>query len=398
MDTYPETEVLTALVSRVFRIESWTLGDTQKKFIVRYTGRLSMEDSISAYDHLAGALKPYHITPFFRETGDGEQEVILTPNAPEAKPNPRIRINLILLVLTILSVMLAGVPPEQSPDGYWWSQLSRILEGWPFAVSLMSILLAHEFGHYLVSRYYDNNATLPFFIPLPFISPFGTMGAVIHMKERLKNRRVLFDIGAAGPLAGMIVAIPILFYGLSLSKVGPIETPMPGFTIMLEGNSLFYLFAKYLTFGKLLPQPMEYGGISPLLYWVKYFFTGLPLPIGGVDVQIHSVAFAGWAGLLVTALNLIPVGTLDGGHVVYALFGEKARKAFPFIMAALVALGFLFTGWWLWAGLLYFFGRVHAEPHDQITRLDPARKLVAVVVVIIFILTFTPVPLIIIGA
>ena len=142
-------------------------------------------------------------------------------------------------------------------------------------------------------------------------------------------------------------------------------------------------------FGKLLPAPAEAQGI---LYWVKYFFTGQPAPIGGVDVFIHPVAFAAWAGLLVTALNLIPAGTLDGGHVIYGLFGSKARKAFPFIIGLLIVGGYFWNGWWLWAIILYWLGRVNAEPLDQITTLDPPRRLLGFAMIIVFFLVLMPVP------
>jgi membrane-associated protease RseP (regulator of RpoE activity) len=260
-----------------------------------------------------------------------------------------------------------------------------IFTGWPFALSLMGILVTHELGHYFMSRHHKTRATLPYFIPLPF-SLLGTMGAAIIMRGTPKNKRVLFDIGVAGPIAGLVVAIPVLLYGLSLSTLGTITPDPNGF---LEGNSLIYLFAKYVTFGQLLPSPLMPQGI---LYWLQYFFTGHPVPFGGTDVFISPVAFAGWAGLLVTALNLIPAGTLDGGHVVYALFGSKAKKAFPFIIAILVVLGFSWNGWWLWAVILFWLGRVHAEPLDQITTLDPTRRLIAFAMIIVFVLVFMPVP------
>jgi membrane-associated protease RseP (regulator of RpoE activity) len=201
-----------------------------------------------------------------------------------------------------------------------------------------------------------------------------------------KNKRVLFDIGVAGPIAGLIVALPVLFYGLSLSTLSTIDPNPNGF---IEGNSLMYLLAKYITFGQLLPSPVAPQGI---LYWLQYFFTGRPVPFGGLDVFIHPVAFAGWAGLLVTGLNLIPAGTLDGGHVIYGLFGEKARKGFPFIIGILAVLGIFWSGWWIWAMLLFWLGRVNAEPLDQITTLDPPRRLLGFAMIIVFLLVFMPVP------
>lgn len=257
--------------------------------------------------------------------------------------------------------------------------------------------MAHEFGHYLVGRSRGEVVTLPYFIPFPF-SAFGTMGAFISMKEIPKNRKHLLDIGIAGPMIGLLVAIPVLLIGLNLSTLAPIEAELPeGYIQFLEGNSLFYLFAKYLTFGRLLPQPPSYGALSPALYWVRYFFTGNPLPLGGLDVQIHPVAWAGWAGLFVTAINLIPAGQLDGGHILYVLFGkEKAKRSFPFVLGTLILLGLVWQGWWLWAVLIFFFGRRYAEPLDQITPIDKKRKVLAVVALIVFLLLFIPVPLVII--
>jgi membrane-associated protease RseP (regulator of RpoE activity) len=224
------------------------------------------------------------------------------------------------------------------------------------------------------------------------------MGAFINMKEIPKNKKHLLDIGIAGPLIGLLVAVPVLFIGLSLSSLGPIEADLPeGYVHFIEGNSLFYLGAKYITFGKLLPQPASYGDLSPFLYWLKYFFTGSPVPLGGLDVQIHPVAWAGWAGLFVTAINLIPAGQLDGGHVLYVLLGKKnARRLMPIILILLGVLGFFWAGWWLWAGLILFFGRRFAEPLDQITPIDRKRKILGIIALIIFFLIFIPVPLVIV--
>jgi membrane-associated protease RseP (regulator of RpoE activity) len=383
----PEIEVLTNFVARVFRIEDVTSGDPQRGYLARYRGQLLDEDSASLYDLLADSLAPYNVTPLFK-IEDGRQVIQLMPKPPEPKKE-KISTNIILFVLTVFSVMLVGAQPEGTMPADFTGQLlmlaKSIFTGWPFALSLLGILLSHELGHYFMSRYHKTPATLPYFIPFP-LSPLGTMGAAIIMRGVPKNKRVLFDIGVAGPIAGLVVAIPVLFLGLKLSTLGTIDPNPNGF---LEGNSLLYLFAKYVTFGQLLPAPVEPQGI---LYWLQYFFTGHPVPFGGTDVFIHPVAFAGWAGILVTALNLIPLGTLDGGHVIYALFGDKAKKAFPFIVGILAVLGFFWSGWWLWAALLFWLGRVNVEPLDQITTLDPTRRLVAVAMIIIFVLVFMPVP------
>ncbi len=386
---YPDTEILNSLVARVFRAEDVTLGDPARGMIARYRGRLLSEDSSAAYDQLAVSLQAYDITPLFR-VDKGQQVIYLVPRKPDPKP-ARVSVNIILFILTVISVMYAGALMGPASDGGGQSQslFQLLLSGWPYAVSLMSILLAHEFGHYLMSRHHNTQATLPYFIPLP-LPPLGTMGAAILMQGTPKNKRVLFDIGVAGPLAGIIVAIPVLLYGLSLSHLDIIRPT--GGMVEMEGNSLLYLAAKYLAFGRLLPAPASLGSASPFVYWLRYFFTGHPIPIGATDVFIHPVAFAGWAGLLVTALNLIPAGTLDGGHVVYSWFGDRAAKAYPFILLALLGLGLFWNGWWLWALILLWLGRVHAEPLDQITPLDSPRLVIAALAILIFIVTFSPVP------
>lgn len=393
--SFPEPELLTSLVSRVFRIEDVTSGDPQKGWILRYRGHLLGDDSAAAYDLLADSVRVYGLTPLFRKDGD-KHIVFLVPSLPEPKKRFPL-VNIVLFLLTVFSVMLAGASPEGTPPADQGAQalwlLKSIFTGWPFALSLLGILLAHEFGHYLMSRYHKTAATLPFFIPLPF-SILGTMGAFIQMQAVPKNKRILFDIGVAGPLAGMVVAAPVLLFGLTLSQLGPIVQDPNGF---IEGNSLLYLFSKYLVFGQLLPSPASLSGLPLLQYWIQYFFTGHPVPFGGTDVFIHPVAFAGWAGLLVTALNLIPVGTLDGGHITYALFGEKIRKAYPFILGLLAALGLVWSTWWLWALLLLWLGRVHAEPLDQITELDPPRRAVGWFAILLFALVFSPVPMVLLG-
>jgi membrane-associated protease RseP (regulator of RpoE activity) len=183
-------------------------------------------------------------------------------------------------------------------------------------------------------------------------------------------------------------------YGLFVSKTGPVLASPGGF---IEGNSILYLLSKFVVFGELLPAPASYGNLSPLVYWLRYFFTGRPVPIGGTDVFISPIAMAGWAGLLVTALNLIPAGQLDGGHVMYVLFGKKLKFALPVIIALMAILGFFWSGWWLWIALLFFFGRQSADPLDQITELDPGRRALAYFMIFVFILVFMPVPLMPLG-
>jgi membrane-associated protease RseP (regulator of RpoE activity) len=385
----------TPYVSKHLRIDEVTWGGEKQEFLVRYRGRL-YADSVKAYEKLASALRPLDVTPIFRKEA-GSHYVILVPGVIRPRPsNPWI--NLILFIATLISVISIGTLfSYDGPPFTDWAEvmphLTRAIgRGMAFAASLLGILLAHEFGHYLAARYHKTAVTLPYFIPFP--TYFGTMGAFIQLKEPPRNKRILLDIGIAGPLAGLVVAIPVLLLGLSLSEVTRLPVNQ---AVNLEGNSILYLLAKYLVHGQWLPEPVHYAGMHPGLYWIRYLFTGLPVPHGGMDVILHPVAFAGWAGLLVTALNLIPAGQLDGGHVLYVLMGRKARMVLPFILFGLVILGTVWPGWWLWAFIIFLMGRVYAEPLDQITPLDPKRRFVAIIGLIVFILVFTPVPLRLIG-
>ena len=413
--TLPDSEVLTSIVSRLFRVDEVTHSDPKQGYFLRYRGEL-LRDSVEAYDQLAEALRPYDITPLFR-TEDGRQTVLLVRGTIHPKPG-RAWINLLLFALTVLSVLFAGAiysyvgPLPNDTLGQIWTLVTHLWVGWPFAVSLLAILLAHEFGHYFVGRARGAAVSLPYFIPFP-ISFLGTMGAFIQLKSLPKNKRALFDLAVAGPLAGLVVAIPVLILGLALS---PVETTRNTFYTktannldvcpntanigdtyscpddnFLEGNSILYLGLKYLVKGELLPSP-PHSTLPPLLYWVRYFFTGSPIPVGGKDVMTGPVAMAGWAGLLVTFLNLIPAGQLDGGHVIFTVFGKRVNLIVPVILAVTVLLGFFWSGWWLWAFLIFVLGRSHAEPLDQITQLDSSRKALAVLMLVIFLLVLTPVP------
>lgn len=391
----PSFEHLTALVQGVLRIEETTLGSSKQDFLMRYRGVLTL-DSARAYDQLAGALRPLRITPLFR-LEDGRHTVILLDGIIEPQPsNPWI--NLTLLVFTVGSVLLAGAlygydgPVSDNLLEMAGYLLANLWRGWPFALSLLAILLAHEFGHYTAGRLHRTAVTLPYFIPFP-LSVFGTLGAFIQLKEPPRDRNTLLDIGAAGPYAGLVVAIPVLILGLLTSPV----THLPASPVSgqgFEGNSLLYLLLKFVVFRDWLPHPLGLQGSVLFWHWLRYFFTGAPLPWGGLDVALNQVAWAGWAGLLVTALNLIPVGQLDGGHLLYVLLGRRARYAMPVAVILLVAMGFVWSGWFIWAALILFVGRHHAEPLDQITPLTPGRRAAAIGGLVLFVLLFMPVPLI----
>jgi len=397
-DTGMTLERAQAAVRRIMAVEDTTLGNERQNYLVRYRGRLYSEDSAAAYDQLAESVKPLGLTPMFR-MDDGRHSVLMVTGVKRPSPsNPRV--NLIFFILTLISVWFTGgIMSVETLSNNWWDNILQfVIKGWPFTLSMIAILGAHEFGHYLAGRYHKVQVTLPYFLPLPFpFSPFGTLGAFINMKEMPRNRRILLDIGIAGPLAGLVVAIPVLLIGLSMSHLQqlPVAAAVSGLgQTQLEGNSILYLLAKFSIFGQWLPEPASMGGVSPIMYWLRYFFTGQPLPYGGLDVSLDPVAWAGWGGILITALNLIPAGQLDGGHMVYTLIGKTgARRLLPFILAALVVLGFVWTGWWLWAALIFLLGRVYAEPLDTITQLDGRRRALAILALVIFLLVFTPVPL-----
>ena len=330
---------------------------------VRFRGRL-LVPAREAQSKLKTRFQPHQLVPVIRHAGDQDVLIALPATEPAQISTGKPWVNAVLFLATVVTVMFAGM--QQSTGDL----VADFLSGWPFAVGLLGVLVTHEFGHYFAALYHGVPTTLPYFIPMP-LSILGTFGAVINIKGAMRDRRVLLDIGAAGPLAGLIVAIPVLLIGLSLSTVQPLadqcNVDNPCF---VEGNSLLYLGLKYLVFGRILPSPgFEY------------------------DVMIHPLAFGGWAGILVTALNLLPVGTLDGGHVAYALLGDKARHLFFPILLLLCGLGFIWNGWWLWAGLLLFFGRMRAQPLDDTTPLDTKRRLVAIIALLVFILAFTPKPI-----
>ncbi len=406
-----DVDVLVALLQQVMSVDHilWeNLAPQSGQVVARFIGTIH-GDTAQAYALLDQALRPWRLTPLFRFAPDGRRHmVILIQGRLQPRPS-RIWPNLLLFMLTVLSVACTGVLMHggglealknvlQTPfSSLYWKNLSQaILQGLSFTVALLGILGVHELGHYLAARWHRVEVSLPYFIPFPpFLSPFGTLGAFIRLKSPPTNRRVLLDIGLAGPLAGFLVAIPFLVVGLALSEVR--RLPLGGPPFYLEGNSLLYLLVKRLMFGRWLPEPAVYDGPA-WWHWLRFFFTGEPAPWGGLDVLLHPMAFAAWAGLLVTALNLIPAGQLDGGHVVYALLGKKAARLRPWVLGALLVLGLVWSGWWLWFALVWFLARGYAEPLDTVTPLDTPRKVLAWVGILLLVLTFTPVPMKVLGA
>jgi membrane-associated protease RseP (regulator of RpoE activity) len=315
----------------------------------------------SALTELIARFRPLGYTPFLQAGAAGLTWVRALPFVDVQVP-AKPRINIILFVLTVLSTITAGSGAFFAFNPF--TQPGRILDGVPFAFTLLAILGTHEFGHYFTARAYGASVSLPYFIPAPPPFLFGTLGAIIRMRSPARDRNSLFDIAAAGPLAGLVVALPALWIGLGWSKVA--ELPAGGSVVF--GDSLLMRFMTWLAFGHLPP---------------------------GHDVFVHPVALAGWVGLFVTALNLIPVGQLDGGRIAYALFGARHRQVSVATFLGLLVLGAI-TGsanWFVWAFLLFFvMGFQHQPPLDDLSPLSPGRYAVGVFCLILLILLIPPVP------
>ena len=356
-------------VGEIFFIESESQGEQvtlNPRVTATYLGRL-LTDSESAYNQLDEAFKALDHVPMLAEN-HGRQ--IITALKGRFKPTPHDRrINMVLLIATVLSLLYVGASGE---IGILTNPL-QILAGWPYALGVMLILGTHELGHYFAARYHNADVSLPFFIPMPLPGSLGTMGAFIQLREPLRNRKVLLDIGVAGPLAGLIIAIPVLLIGLKTSPVLPspilsvFMLKASSASYVLEGNSIVYALAKLLVFGHFYPDGMR-------------------------DVFINQLASAGWTGLLVTGLNLLPIGQLDGGHALYSLIGDRARVLFFPVLMGMALLATLYSGWTLWLFLLFFFGRMYATPLDNVTPLDSRRKVIAIISLIMFFLVFMPIP------
>ena len=237
--------------------------------------------------------------------------------------------------------------------------------GWAYSATILAILGCHELGHYVACRYYDVDASLPFFLPIP-ITLTGTLGAFIRIREPIPYKRWLFDIGIAGPIAGFLVAVPALFIGISLSTVAPLRA----------GGGLF------------LGEPLLLKAVT----WI--IFGSIP------DTQtlvLHPVGFAAWFGLLATALNLFPVGQLDGGHISYAVLGRRSTYVTVAMIGVAIVLSYRSASWIVWTivvtGMLFAFGVRHPPVIDEDAPLDPWRKALAIVAAIMFAICFTPAPI-----
>jgi membrane-associated protease RseP (regulator of RpoE activity) len=274
-------------------------------------------------------------------------------------------LNLGLFLLTVASTVIAGALLEgvnlfENPGLILGDPATVLKAGLPFSLSILAILLFHEFGHYIAARAHRVRVTLPYFIPAPTI--IGTFGAFIRSKSAFMNRKQLLDVAAAGPLAGLVMAIIVLVIGTGRSTVGPI--PDAG-SAMFFGDSLLHQFIVYLVKG--------------------------PLPEGSA-LMLNSIGFAGWVGLLVTMFNLLPIGQLDGGHIMYALFGKIQKNLAYAAMLGLLVLSYWWTGWAVWLILTILMRPAHPPTLLDEIPLDRRRRLIGYLSIAAFILCFMPVP------
>jgi membrane-associated protease RseP (regulator of RpoE activity) len=305
--------------------------------------------------------------PFYAEDGNGQ--------AGAASENPtrqRYRLHALLFVLTLATCTVVGAAMQHDFESnlpldiehsfslysWFWQHPAGLLQGLPFSLTLLTILLAHEFGHYFAAAYHGVDASLPYFLPSPFM---GTFGAFIRVRSPIYSKRALFDIGVSGPLAGFVFLLPALSVGLAFSKVipgiehqGSLHFGVPGFEWLLE----------------------------------RVIFPG----VASSDIYLHPVARAAWVGMFATALNLLPIGQLDGGHILYSFFPRRHRTISTVLCVLLLPMGKFWLGWLIWAVLLFWLGRRHPGIYDA-TDLGAGRRKLAWIALAIFILCFTFVPI-----
>ena len=322
---------------------------------------------------------------FPEKRGPGTTDPGADTDEHDAPARPGWLLPLTLMALTFLSTFWVGA---QMVLGHMPTSALELAHGWVFSIPLMAILMAHEFGHYLVGRHHGVDISPPYFIPVPFFL-LGTMGAVIQMRGAIRSRNALLDVGAAGPLAGLVVALPVLVFGIWQSPVELLPDPATE-DYLIEGRSLLYLGLLYVMKG-----PIE----------------------AGHDIMLTPTALAGWAGLLVTMINLLPFGQLDGGHVAYALLGRRQDRisrgvlfALP-VLAVVVCGAYALSGWlaghrgdtleydaaagiqWaVWAAVLFLMSRTVgiAHPPTEDVTLSPRRRWVAIGTLSLFVLLFMP--------
>jgi membrane-associated protease RseP (regulator of RpoE activity) len=363
-NTYPDWDLFRH-VSEVMEVGGW---GHEGPFLV-FRGELKMSPE-ATFDLIRPKAAASGLLPFLGSDAKGRYLKFATSGKKRSPSRPAIQ--LLLLLITVFTTLIAGTLMEGVSPGALLDRPRLLFRGVPFSFTLLIILGLHELSHYVVSRKNGIRASLPYFIPFPNI--LGTMGALIVSRSPFPNRKSLFDVGVAGPLASFILSVAAILVGLkevNLIKFSPESLP-PGQGIFYFGDSLLtkFLFS------------LRYPTIPP-----------------GYDVTLGPVAFAGWVGLFVTALNLIPMGQLDGGHISYALFGHRHALITRISMGALILVGIVFQSplWIVIVLLITFLGRRHTPPLNDLTPLDRPRVIIAGLAFLILVLCFIPVPIQIVG-
>jgi membrane-associated protease RseP (regulator of RpoE activity) len=341
-----------------------------KSDVIVFSGRFQGESERS-YAEISRRFAVYSYTPT-AEIRDGRHHLVALPGVIKPQPTGNPLVNLALLATTIFTTLAAWsfISTFSAGDNLYAAILAGDREAaWqavrlalPFTMTLLGILGVHELGHYLAARWHGVSASLPYFIPLPLIG-LGTLGAFISIKSPIQNRKALFDIGVSGPFAGFLVALPLLFIGLTLSEAAPLFSS--GLTLQTLGSSLF---------------------VDVLVN----LFYDLP---ANQTLSLHPIFFAAWLGLLLTGMNLLPVGQLDGGHVSYALFGRYAHWLAVVTFLGLLVAGYLLTPmWYIWAFFVLISGLRHGPTLNDVTSPDVGRRLLGAAAAILFITTIVPTP------
>ena len=327
-------------------------------------------DSSEAYSLLRERFAPLGYTPLLRQS-EGYDVVVAIPRVfpqmGKGRLQPRQWVpNLVLFLLTLVTTTLMGALMEQAElfmdDAMiFFQEPSLILTGIPASLTIMGILGVHELAHYFVARKHGLDSSLPYFIPVPF--GFGTFGAIIRIRTPWEDCRALFDVGVAGPLAGLLVALPLFFVGLLASPAMP---PIP------EATAL---------------------GSPLLLQWMEKLVYAIRDIPEGYDIYVNAMTFAAWFGVIVTGFNLLPMGQLDGGHVAYAVLGRWAKWVGGVVLAGIVVLGLsVWSGWLIWTSFILLSGWQHPAPLNALAPLGRKRLVLGVLVFILTILLLTPAP------
>lgn len=361
----PVQEIANALQREMVGLFQVHSIKAQQDKTISFSGRL-LSDAETTYIQIRDRFHKLGYTPMLRRRDD--QDVVVAvkgvvDNSGKSKPT----INIILFVATVATTLAAGA--SMAGEDLWGAVLSgslisvlqSLLSGLPFAATLLGILGVHELGHYLASRLHGVRATLPYFIPLPAVG-IGTLGAFIQIKSPMTDRKVLFDIGMAGPYAGLLVAIPMLFLGLYLSLDNVVPIFVPGLTLADVGSSIF---------------------ISGMVQ----IFADIP---DGRTLLLDPIFFAAWLGFFLTALNLLPAGQLDGGHAAYAVLGRWAYRLAYLVVFLLIIIGALQLSmqWFIWAFFILISGLRHPPPMNDITNVGFTRKAIGIFSIVLFVLIF----------